>query len=256
MASAAQQGLPLLYRDLVPLSSQVHGEQRVRPAGADFLKAVHAVPLLSEEFVLAQRHFPIVFSAGDAPVPLALFALNEGMNVFVDEDGRFPAEIYVPAYVRRYPFMLARLSPDTDELSLCFDPTAAAVGDYAEGLPMFENGEPSERTKEILAFAESFEQSSQMTAAFVRELADHKLLMDGEFTVQPQGQDQPHVYRGFQMISEDAVKGLRGDVARKLIQNGAMPLIYAHFFSLQRMGELFGRQVERGFVPGPLLGAI
>ncbi len=254
MASVPQQGLPLLYRDLVPLSSQVHGEQRVRQADASFLKTVHAVPLLSEEFILAQRHFPIVFSAGDSPVPLALFALNEGYNMFVGEDGKFPAEVYVPAYVRRYPFMLARLRPDTDELSLCFDPTADAVGDYPEGVPIFDGSEPSERTREILAFAESFEQSSQMTAAFIRELSDNKLLMDGEFSVQPQGQDQPHVYRGFQMISEDAIRNLRGDIARKLIQNGAMPLIYAHFFSLQRMGELFGRQAERGLVPTVTIG--
>ncbi len=249
MASAPQQGLPLLYRDLVPLSSQVHGERRVRPADAGFLRTVHAVPLLSEEFILAQRHFPIVFSAGDNPVPLALFALNEGQNMFVDEDGRFPAEMYVPAYIRRYPFILARLRPDSDDLSLCFDPTSDAVGDDPEGAPLFDGAEPSERTREILAFAESFEQSSQMTSAFMRELADHKLLMDGEFTVQPQGQDQPHVYRGFQMISEDAVRNMRGDVARKLLQNGAMPLLYAHFFSLQRMGELYGRQVERGLSP-------
>jgi hypothetical protein len=244
MASAPQQGLPLLYRDLVPLSSQVHSGQRVRQADAKFLRTVHAVPLLSEEFILAQRHYPIVFSAGDDPVPLALFALDEGRNVFVDEDGRFPPGVYVPAYVRRYPFILARLRPDVEDLSLCFDPTAEAVGDYAEGEAIFEGMDPSERTKEILAFAESFEQSSQMTGAFLRELADHKLLMDGEFKVQAQGQDQPHVYRGFQMISEESVKGMRGDVARKLIQNGAMPLIYAHFFSLQRMGELYGRQVE------------
>jgi hypothetical protein len=255
MASVPQ-GLPLLYKDLVPLSSQVHGEDRVRPADAKFLKTIHAVPLLSEEFVLAQRHFPIVFSAGPDPVPLALFSLDEGQNVFVDEDGRFPPGVYVPAYVRRYPFILARLRPDTDDLSLCFDPTAEAVGDYAEGLPIFVDGEPSERTKEILAFAESFEQSSQMTAAFLRELSEHKLLIDGEFTVQPQGQDQPHVYRGFQMVSEDAVKALRGDIARKLIQNGAMPLLYAHFFSLQRMGELFGRQAERGLNPALSLGMV
>ena len=256
MASAPQQGLPLLYRDLVPLSSQVHGEQRVRQADASFLKTVHAVPLLSEEFLLAQRHFPIVFSAGDDPVPLALFALDEGRNVFADEDGRFPPGVYVPAYVRRYPFILARLRPDADDLSLCYDPTSQAVGDYPEGAPMFADGEPSDRTKEILAFAESFEQSSQMTAAFMRELADHKLLMDGEFTVQPQDQGQPQVYRGFQMVSEDAVKALRGDVARKLIQNGVMPLLYAHFFSLQRMGELYGRQVERGSLSAPTLGMV
>ena len=29
--------------------------------------------------------------------------------------------MYLPAYIRRYPFLLARLNPQSDELSLCFD---------------------------------------------------------------------------------------------------------------------------------------
>ena len=89
--------------------------------------AQHAIPLTVDEFPLVQRHMPIVFSVGDDPVPLALMGLNEGVNVFVDDDGKLTENrCYVPAYVRRYPFMLARLRPDTDELSLCFDPTSDA----------------------------------------------------------------------------------------------------------------------------------
>lgn len=249
MASAPQLELPLFYKDLVPLSSQVHGALRVRPASAQFLRTVHAVPLLSEEFVFAQRHYPIVFSAGADPVPLALMGLNEGVNTFVDEQGMFPPDTYVPAYIRRYPFMLARLRPDTDELSLCYDPTSDAIGDFPDGDLVFEDGQPSERTRAILTFAEKFEESSQMTAAFVRELADAKLIIDGEFTVEVPDQPQPFVYRGFQMLSEEAVKNLRGDIARRLLQNGALPLIHAQVFSMQLMGEVFGRQVNRGLMP-------
>src|SRR6476660_7080861 len=57
----------------------------------------HAIPVTVDEFGLAQRHYPIVFSIGDNPVPIALMGLNEGVNVFLDEDGR-PREqgIYIP----------------------------------------------------------------------------------------------------------------------------------------------------------------
>lgn len=257
MASAPFQGLPLFYNDLEPLSSNVHGDWRLKSVdGAPFLQTAHAVPLLSEEILLAQRFYPIVFSAGDSPVPLALMALNEGVNTFVDERGLFPDGVYVPAYIRRYPFMLARLRPETDDLSLCFDPSSEVVGAYDEGDPIFEDGQPSARVKEILAFCESFEQSSQATAAFVRELTDQKLMMEGEFTVHTgdpaaQPPSQPYVYRGFQMISEEALKNLRGDIARKWIQNGILPLIYAHLFSLNRMSDLFARQQQQGKLPAP-----
>ncbi|MBV8237465.1 MAG: SapC family protein, partial [Sphingomonas sp.] len=121
MASAPQQ-LPLFYNGLEPLSSELHANYRIRPANvAPFLRGQHAIPLTVEEFPLAQRFMPIVFSAGEDPVPLALMGLNEGVNVFIDADGKLTEEnFYVPAYVRRYPFMLARLRPDADELSLCF----------------------------------------------------------------------------------------------------------------------------------------
>src|SRR3546814_2527106 len=67
---------------------------------------------------------PIVFTLGDDAIPIALMGLNEGVNVFVDGEGTITEKnLYIPAYIRRYPYMLARLRPDAQELSLCFDPT-------------------------------------------------------------------------------------------------------------------------------------
>ena len=127
----------------------------------------------------------------------------------------------MPAYVRRYPFMLARLRPDADELSLCFDPTTDVIGKFDEGEPLFD-GRPAGAgdARTMLGFCEQFEQAGQRTAAFMKELADHKLLIDGEVTIQPEGAAQPFIYRGFQMVSEDKLRELRGDVARKMIQSG------------------------------------
>src|SRR3546814_1845893 len=88
---------------------------------AEFLVGQHAIPLTSDEFVSACRFFPIVFSAGDNPVPLALMGLNEGINTFVDDEGKLVNPVYVPAYIRRYPFLLAKLQPNSEELSLCFE---------------------------------------------------------------------------------------------------------------------------------------
>src|SRR6476469_7585070 len=132
MATAAPTALPILYNQLEPLNSQAHGTLKVR--GIETLPAlsqIHAIPLTVDEFSSAQRHYPIIFSVGDEPVPLALMALNEGLNTFVDKDDKpLDSSVYMPAYLRRYPFLLARLSPDSDELSLCFDPTANAVGEF------------------------------------------------------------------------------------------------------------------------------
>ncbi len=254
MASAPQ-NLPLFYQALEPLSSQIHADHRIRPQEtAPFLIGQHAVPVTVDEFPLVQRHMPIVFSSGDDAIPLALMGLNEGSNVFVDGEGKLTeTNFYVPAYVRRYPYMLARLRPEADELSLCFDPTSPSVGVFDEGDRLFENGEPSEVTKQILAFNETFEQAGQRTQQFMNELREQGLLMDGEVTIQIDGNAQPFVYRGFQMVNEEKLSGLRGDQLRKMSQSGMLPLLYAHLFSLSLMREIFARQQATGQMPAPQL---
>ncbi|TZG29307.1 SapC family protein [Sphingomonas montanisoli] len=254
MASAPAQGLPLFYKDLQPLSSLDHADWKARNIGsATFFAQAHAVPLTVEEFISAQRFHPIVFSAGANPVPLALMGLNEGVNVFVDETGQPQREMYIPAYVRRYPFLLARLRPDSDELSLCFDPTSGVLGAFDEGDAIFNDGEPTDVIKGTLEFCEKFEQAGAQSGFFMNELINNKLLIDGEATIQLPDGSAPFIYRGFQIVSEERVLELRGDVVRKLVQTGVMPLIYAHLFSLQLMQTLFGLQQEQGKVPQPEL---
>ena len=250
MATAPANNLPIFYNDLVPLSSVDHADFRARPMdNANFLVNQHAVPLTSDEFVPASRFYPIVFSSGENPVPLALMGLNEGVNTFVDAEGKLLNPVYVPAYIRRYPFLLARLNPDSEDLSLCFDPTSGAIGKFDEGDALFENGQPTEPVTGILEFCKNFEESGLRTSFFVEELKKADLLMEGEVAIQPEGSDKPYIYRGFQMVDENKLRELRGDVLRKMMQNGILALIFAHLFSLQLMREIFAEQVRSGKVP-------
>ena len=192
---------------------------------------------------------PIVFSMGDNAVPLALTGLNEGVNVFVDEEGKAYNPFYVPAYVRRYPYVLARLQPDAQELSLCFDPTSGLVVEGDEGDALFGDEKPTEHLNQILKFCEDFEVAGQRTSAFVKELQDLDLLIDGEVSIQPSDSTQPFVYRGFRMVDEQRFRDLHGDQLRKINQNGILPLIIAHLFSLSLIRDIFGRQMALGKVP-------
>jgi len=243
--------LPLLYGGLDALNSGQHGKMKLKKSyNLPEVGVTHAVPITVEEFTIVQRHYPIIFSAGESPVPLALLGLNEGVNTFFDKDGRpIESNTYVPAYLRRYPFLLAKLRPDTDELSLCFDPTANAVAEDADGPALFDGDQPSETTKNILGFCEQFETAGQRTQQFMNELQASGLLMDGEVAIQPEGADQPFLYRGFRMVDEEKLRDLRGDELRKMNQNGMLPALYAHLFSLSQIREVFARQVQQGKGP-------
>ncbi|HJS41572.1 MAG TPA: SapC family protein [Sphingomicrobium sp.] len=243
--------LPLLYNSLDALNSGQHGKMKLKKSYTlPQVGKTHAIPVTVEEFTLVQRHYPIIFSAGENSIPLALLGLNEGVNTFFDEEGK-PADraAYIPAYLRRYPFLLAKLRPEADELSLCFDPSAGAIAEDADGQPLFDGDQPSETTRNILAFCEQFEVAGQRTQAFMEELTKSGLLMDGEVSIQPDGAEQPFLYRGFRMVDEEKLRDLRGDELRKMNQNGMLPAIYAHLFSLSQIREIFARQVQQGKGP-------
>ncbi len=247
MASQPQPPLPIFYKNLQPLSTKAHSDYRVRPIdGAPYLANQHAIPLTIDEFTQAQRFYPIVFSSGENPIPLGLLGLNEGVNVFVDDEGKPYGPFYIPAYVRRYPYMLARIQPDAQELSLCFDPESGLIGPFEDGEPLFDGEKPTEGLNAVLKFCEEFETSAQRSAAFVKELETLDLLIDGEVSIQPEGSEQPFLYRGFKMVAEDKLRDMRGDELRKINQNGILSLITAHLFSLTLVRELFAKQVQLG----------
>jgi hypothetical protein len=251
MASAPQtSNLPLFYKELVPLNLEDHGSLRARRTDkATWLAKQHAVPLTVEEFPLAQRSYPIVFSIGDNPVPLGLMGLSEGVNVFVEEDGTLKEDVYLPAYARRYPFLLAKLHPSAEELSLCIDPTSDLLGDFEDGAALFEDGQPSEHIQKTLGFCEQFEIAGNKTANFVGELEKHGLLMDGELTFNRDDLPQPMVYRGFKIVNQEKLRDLRGDILRTWNKNGMLVLIFAHLLSLELVRDIFARQGRIGALP-------
>ncbi len=252
MASAPQPNLPLFYNDLLPLNSRDHADWKAGSLeSAAFLAATHAIPVTSDEFVDTQRHFPIVFTAGTNPLPIALMGLNEGVNTFVDDEMKIMTDLYLPAYARRYPFILAKLRPDSEDMSLCFDPSANMVGKRDDGLALFDDqGQPTDYTQGVLEFCRRFEEAGQRTKQFMDELAKLDILMDGEIAItRNEMPDKPFTYRGFRMVDENKLRELPAATVETLAKNGMLMLIYAHLFSLNLMRVIFERQLAQGKVP-------
>ncbi len=257
MATAPQPQLPLFYKDLLPLNSRDHGDWKVSSFDdAGFLKETHAIPLTVDEFVDAQRNYPIVFTAGDNPLPIALMGLNEGVNTYIADDGKLEAGVYVPAYIRRYPFILAKLNKDSEDMSLCFDPQAGVIGKASaknkDGQALFDGENPTDYTNGVLEFCKRFEESGQRTRAFLEELKKLDILMDGEIAITRNDMpDKPFVYRGFRMVDENKLRELPAETAHALNANGMMMLIHAQLFSMNLMRSVFERQSAQGKVAIP-----
>src|SRR6185369_15901232 len=254
MTTTAQPGLGqitgnvLFYSQPEPLSPETHGKLGVKRMDGPFAfaKAGHAIPLTVGEFPLAAVTGPIIF-VGDEKLPIAVMGLNAGDNMFVQDDGLFEPGVYIPAYVRRYPFVFAN-DDNAKQMVLCIDRKAEFIVDGGD-MPFFENGEPSEYTKNCIEFCNNFEMERQRTVSFVQVLKDLDLFetKTASFTpVNPDGtQGEPQKIADYFGVSEEKLNKLPTEQFIELRDNGALGQIYAHLLSLVGWDRLLALAIGR-----------
>jgi hypothetical protein len=242
-------GNVLFYSKPEPLAPELHGKLGVKRLDGPFTfaKAGHAIPLTVGEFPLAAVSGPIIF-VGDEKLPLAVMGLNAGDNMFVRPDGLFEPGVYVPAYVRRYPFVFAN-DDSAQQMVLCIDRAAPFIVENAD-LPFFDaNGQPSEYTKNCVEFCNSFEVERQRTMSFVQILRDLDLFETKTATFTPANPDgtpgESQKIAEYFGISEEKLNKLPTDKLTELRDNGALAQIYAHLVSLVGWDRLIALALAR-----------
>lgn len=245
-ASAPREGaFPVFYRAPHPLSNERHGGFAIRrDAHYGFAARANSVPLNAAEFPLAARHYPILFSAGEPAVGLALLGLRDHQNLFVGADGAWEAGAYVPAYIRRYPFIFMSGGED-GRFILCLDEQAEVLSDTAHGQPLFADGKPSDVTTRALEFCKAYQQQSDYTRQLGGLLAKHGLLTANRANVSLKS-GESLALGGFRMIDAKALDGLDDAAFLELRRAGALPLIYAQIFSTSNWAALAARDAARG----------
>ena len=246
-ASGPLSGNVLFYGQPEPLTADLHGKLGVTPADKPyaFVAGTHVVPLTVTEFAPAALTYPVIF-VGDQKQPVVAMGLRNGENLFI-EDGDIRADAYLPAYVRRYPFVFA-----TDEVEgrmiLCIDRTAPFVTEGGE-VPLFENGQPSAYVQNAMDFCNNFEQERVRTESFVKLLTDLDLFEVREAAFTPRNEDgttgQPQKLAEYFAVSEDKLKALPADKLVELRDNGALGQIYAHLISLAGWDRLIALAIGR-----------
>ena len=201
--------LPQFYRRPAVLQPARHGRLGLKEgAGCGFAREANAVPLLAAEMAAACRHLPIVFSNEPLPQPLAVLGLRERQNLFVDAQGRWQAGVYVPAYVRRYPFIFAQ-DGARHELTLCIDEAAPQLVADGSGQPLFDAaGQPSATTRSALAFCRDYQAQHQLTRAFADALLTADLLVDQRAEASVAAGGAPLALQGFKVVDEARFKAL------------------------------------------------
>ncbi|MCX7155903.1 MAG: SapC family protein [Rhodocyclales bacterium] len=233
----------MFYERVVALNDQTHAQLKVRPATSfAYAAKTNSVPLLASEFFEAAREYPIVFARGEAgPVPAALLGLREAENLYVDSGGKWDAR-YVPAFVRRYPFVPGKGAEG--ELLVCID-EASPCFDSKEGEPLFAAGKPTAQLEHAIKFLTEFHQAAALTEQLGRRLDELGLLRQADSLAQLNDGTQVRL-NGLNVVDETRLRALDRDAVQELFGSNALAAIYAHLMSLGNLGTLVDRLSRHG----------
>jgi hypothetical protein len=229
------------YERIVALQPQTHRNMRMKlsPTGLGFARDTHSVLLAASELGMAALDYPCVF----VPTPegsalIALVGLRENENLMVDAQGAWAEHRYVPAYIRRYPFVLAEQTGSPD-MTVCFDEAYEGCNEV-EGEALFDaEGKPGSYLQNVQNLLVGYHRDLQVSAQWVKEIEALDLLVDRSIGHEHKGQRT--VLQGFKVVDEAKLLALPPDTVQRLFTSGALGWIYAHMLSMNNVNKLGAR---------------
>ncbi len=237
--------LPLFYTAPRPLDAERHAGKSIKSKTSyGFARATNAVPLTAAEFPRAMRHYPIVFASDSPAMPLAVLGgLRNAENVFVGDDGSWQPGCYIPAYVRRVPFIFLE-SADKLNFTLCIDEASEFLVEEDDAQPLFADGKPSEVTDNALKFCSAYQGQSSATQEFVAALDEQELLVPNQAGVTLASGEKMSL-SGFRVIDEKKLTALPGETFLDWRERGWLAPIYAQMLSSAAWQTLIDLTAQR-----------
>lgn len=231
-----------LFRNLRPMDSSRHQALGFRNRrDFSFVGGVTVLPLTLTEFAPAARCYPIVFSQGDRPQPLAVMGIPGGDNLFIDEAGRWDDGVYLPGYLQCYPFALTPLEGQKFALSVDEEsPWLSTGSDH----PLFDKGQPTKLLQEAAKSCQAYANHAHATQPFGEALVKAGLLVDRGLTFSGQRLDKP-IQIGVRVVDETKLHDLADETYlsfRKQRWDGA---VHLHLASQIGWQGLISRQMRR-----------
>jgi hypothetical protein len=223
----------LIYETAVPVSSGRHGKASIEAGkGYGFARKINSVPLTAVEFPLAAAEYAIVFAQGGSEVvPVVILGARAGENLYVKDDDSWNAR-YIPAFVRRYPFVFAA-KEDGKSFTLCVDEAFQGLNFQGRGQALFDSeGKQTPYVDNVLRFLKEYTAQFARTQAFCKKLAELKLLepMQAQFTL---SNGQKMSLTGFHAVDRKRLKEMPGETLAQLAATDELELVYLHLQSLR-----------------------
>jgi hypothetical protein len=231
----------MIYDNIQPLSEK-HAKWSVGVENHEFTSHLNSTPLLATEIAFAASEFPVIFSAtaneGEY-IPLAVLGLKDGQNLLLNDKNVLSTR-YVPAFVRRYPFVLGG-SKDSDMMALCIDEDSKCFSqDGSKGSRLFQDdGAHSDFLKDVVEFLKDYQFRAEMTRTFTKKLHDLDLLEPMSANISFKDKEDANInLGGFFVVKREKLKAISDADALDLFKKDGLELIYAHIQSLSNFNRL------------------
>jgi hypothetical protein len=238
---------PFGYKEIVPLYKNNRVKLPEPGSVPAFCNNLNAIPISYTEFSVACRDYPLVFTSGDngqSFAPVAVLGLADGENLFLAH-GAWDRNVYLPAYVRRYPFCMARVNVDKVEQA---DRLICVEKDFLDdkGETMFDaEAKPLPKWQPIEKLLQEYEADLERSREMSAILSDYSLLEP--FAMQAQTNTGAAMnLTGMYRVDEKKMEFLNASQHKNLIKKGVMGRIYAHLISLDNFARLLDRKVGKG----------
>ena len=239
---------PFGYREIIPLNR----DQKIRllrPGEMpEFARGLNAIPISYTEFALVTREYPIVFTSlggNNVFAPVAVLGMVAGENLY-NHGGAWAPNVYVPAYARRFPFCMTKVTLDKVEQQQRLICVEKSHLDDKAGEAMFDaKGQPVAKWKEIEGLLTQYEVDLERSREMCGILADYGLLEP--FTMQAKlnkGGD-PLAMTGMHRVAERKIEHLNASQLKNMVKKGILSRVYAHLLSLDNFAKLLDRKATK-----------
>jgi len=231
----------LIYESVVPLSFGRHRGCSVEMSGDyNFSGKVNSVPLMAVEFPNAAAEYAIVFAGMDGNVlPAVILGVRGNENLYLSKEGTWDAK-YVPAFIRRYPFVFSQ-SEDSQRFLLCVDEAFSGFNRDGRGQRIFaDDGKPTSYVDDILKFLQEYQAQFNRTKAFCMKVQQLELLEPIQANVDMRSGERLFL-GGFMAINRTKLKELPGDKLAELAKTDELELLYLHLQSMRNFTSLPSR---------------
>lgn len=234
----------LFYEKAVPVSPQRHRDLCIERPDFGFAAKVNSVPLMAIELPLAAREYTIVFAGSEEAVaPVAVLGVAESQNLYLDESKAWKAD-YIPAFVRRYPFVFAQ-GKEPNQFLLCVDEDWAGCNREGRGQRLFDDqGNQTQYLQNMLKFLSDFQAQFVRTQNYCKKLKELNLIepMQAQIAT-PDGQKRS--LTGFLGVSRARIKTLSAEKLAELAKTDELELTYLQMASLNNLGSVVNRWLPK-----------